>query len=278
MSITFQSALEYGPEPTAALLTEGFSGYFVPIQMTGAGLLTMIRQDSVDLQSSRVILQDDRPVGVALVARRGWTSRIAAMSIIPEARGHGAGAVCVRQLLQEAKARQDKAMTLEVIEQNTPAVRLYEKCGFQIQRRLVGYVGQIAAQECVMDLEEIDVRDAARALTAYGPDDLPWQVSGETLAQFGPPLIAYRSANSWLALSNPAAPTINVRGIVTLPDARRKGSATALLRAAIALHPGKIWRVAPHLPEEFGGLFEGIGLIRDTLAQWQMRVIRNGTL
>src|SRR5437764_882675 len=157
MNITFQSALEYGIEQTAALLTKGFAGYFVPIQLTGAGLLTMVRQDSVDLQAGLAIRQDDQPVGVALVAGRGWTSRIAAMSIIPEARGGGTGEVCVRQLLKEASMRQ--------------------------------------------------------------------------------------------------------------------GSATALLRAAIALHPDKIWRVAPHLPEEFGGLFERIGLMRDTLSQWQMTAI-----
>jgi ribosomal protein S18 acetylase RimI-like enzyme len=95
----------------------------------------------VDLELSRVILHAARPVGVALLARRGWTSRLAAMSILPDARGRGIGAVCVRQLLDEAKTRGDQSMTLEVIEQNEPAVRLYEKCGFAKMRRLLGFSG-----------------------------------------------------------------------------------------------------------------------------------------
>lgn len=55
MDITTQSALDFGLEPTAALLTEGFTGYFVPIQIPLAGLLDMVRQDNVDVALSRVI-------------------------------------------------------------------------------------------------------------------------------------------------------------------------------------------------------------------------------
>jgi GNAT superfamily N-acetyltransferase len=270
MNITFQTALEHGLEPTAALLTQGFSGYFVPIQIPLAGLLTMVRHDSVDLQLSRVLIKDEQPVGVALIARRGWTSRLAAMSIIPEARGKGIGAVCVRQLLDEARARGDKAMTLEVIEQNTPGVALYKKCGFQIQRRLMGFTGQPQVEKPDLVLKTVDVREVARNLIAHGPDDLPWQDSGETLAQLGPPSIAYASDASYVALSNPEAATIAIRAIVTLPHMRRRGAATELVRAVIAHHPGKTWRVAAHFPEELAGLFEKVGLARDQLSQWQM--------
>lgn len=272
MNLTFQSVLEHGLESTARVLTEGFSGYFVPIQISVAGLLTMVRQDSVDLQLSRVILQGDAAVGVALIARRGWTSRLAAMSVVPEARGKGIGGTCVPQLFREANARGDKAMTLEVITQNTPAVRLYEKFGFQKIRRLIGFSGQPHAEKTNIELESVDVRDVARLLIAHGGDDLPWQLAGETLAPGGPPNIAYRAQGSYIALSNPDAPTINILAIVTLPAARRKGNATELLRAVIAHHPNKTWRVMPTFPEEFGGLFENFGLARAPISQWQMSV------
>lgn len=270
MNVTYQSVFDFGLEPTAALLTQGFSGYFVPIQIPVTGLLGMVRQDSVDVTASRVILHDARPVGVALIARRGWTSRLAAMSIIPDARGQGIGAVAVADLLAEARERGDHAMTLEVIEQNTPAVRLYEKSGFQKIRRLLGFIGQPNVQAADDSLHQVDVREVAGALTAYGPDDLPWQLSGETLAQAGPPGIAFRSNTAWIALANPDAATVIIRAIVTLPEARRRGAATALVCRVMAQYPGKTWRVTPTFPEEFAGLYEKIGLERDTLAQWQM--------
>lgn len=272
MTFAVQSVLGHGLQPTADLLNHGFSDYFVPIHISDAGLLAMVRRDSVDLTLSRVMLNDGQLVGVALIARRGWTSRLAAMAIIPEARGRGIARACMAQLLDEAQARGDKAMTLEVIEGNTPAVRLYERCGFQINRRLVGHTGQPqpGVEQSDLRLESVDVREVARMLVAYGPDDLPWQLSGETLAQAGPPSVAYRSESSFIALSDPGAPTITIQAIVTLPKARRQGNATTLLRAAIARHPGKAWRTSAIWPEALDGLFEKVGLRRDVLTQWQM--------
>lgn len=273
MNLTHKNVLEYGLEPTAKVLTRGFSGYFVPIQISPAGIASMVQQDSVDPGLSRVIFHDDQPVGVALIARRGWTSRLAAMSIVPDARGRGIGSVCVAQLLAQARARGDKAMVLEVIEQNDPAVALYKKCGFEINRRLVGFVGALNVESSDLATTPADVREAARALIAHGPADLPWQESGETLAQMGPPNIAYASDSTFLVLSNPDAPTVLFRSIVTLPHARRRGAATALLRAAVAKYPGKTWRVAAHCPEEIADLFLKLGLEKDTISQWQMTAI-----
>lgn len=270
MTITFQSVLEYGLERANTLCNQGFADYFVPVQIPVAGLLAMARQDSVDLTLSHVVFNDGQPVGVAFIARRGWTSRLAAMAIIPEGRAKGVGEACVRQLLTEAKMHGDKTMTLEVIEQNTPAVRLYEKCGFNIVRRLVGYTGQPKVETSRLELEEVDIREAARALMAYGPPDLPWQLSGETLAQAGPPGVAYRGEAAYIALSNPAASTVGIRALITMPHARQQGLASKLLRAVIARHPNKAWRISAIWPEELGGLFEKIGLERDKLTQWQM--------
>ncbi len=270
MPLAFKSALEYGLDPAAQLLNRGFADYHVPVMITAGVLMAMVRQDSVDLGLSRVVFSGDQPVGAALIARRGWASRLAAMALIPEARGRGVGRALVRHLLGEAAARGERAMTLEVIEQNTPAVRLYEACGFRRLRRLVGYAGRPDVGAAPMELEPVDVREAARALIAYSAADLPWQLSGETLAQAGPPSVAYGHDSTCVVLSDPAAPNVVVRAVVTAPHARRQGRATAILRAAIARHPDKQWQVSAIWPEELGGLFEKIGLRRQALTQWQM--------
>ena len=54
---------------------------------------------------------------------------------------------------------------LEVIEQNLAAVRLYERIGFQVQRRLVGYTGNELTGVADDRLQAADVRHIARLLT-----------------------------------------------------------------------------------------------------------------
>lgn len=272
MAFTFPSILECGLEPAAQVLTRGFSDYFVPIASSPAVLLGMARADSVDLTVSRVAVLDGQPVGAALIARRGWTSRLAGMAIVPEARRSGVGRALMAQLLTEARSRGERTMVLEVIEQNAPAVRLYETCGFQKVRRLTGHAGRpaAAADAAVSALEEIDPRALATLVAQHGLPDLPWQISAETIAQATPPALAFRLGPSALLLSSPAAETIGVRAIVTERAQRGRGHSLALLRAVIAKFPGKEWRASAIFPEEMGGAFTAAELVRTPLSQWQM--------
>ena len=77
---------EFGLGETVELLNRGFADYFVPIQLNLAAFLHMVRGDGIDLFASRAVLRDGEAVGVALIARRGWTSRLAGMALVPEAR------------------------------------------------------------------------------------------------------------------------------------------------------------------------------------------------
>jgi len=269
-SLEVMPAEGYTLMEVADLMNRGFADYMVRIALSRTTLLHMVRQDSVDLSSSRVVRRDGEPVGAGLIARRGWSSRLAGMAIVPEARGDGVGSWLMERLIAEAKARGERAMVLEVIEQNTAAVRLYEKCGFRVQRRLLGYVGSALEGTIVGELEEVDVRELGRMVTAHGLPDLPWQISGETLAQMGPPTRAYRLGAAYVAVADPDRAQMAIRAVLVKPEARRQGEATRLLQALIARYPGRIWRVAPLCPEEIGGLFDGAGFERESLAQLQM--------
>jgi ribosomal protein S18 acetylase RimI-like enzyme len=272
MTLEFPSVADFGLASAAEVLTRSFADYPVPIPSSPAILLGMVRQDSVDLAMSRVCVADGAAVGAALIARRGWTSRLAGMAILPEARRRGLGRKIMAQLLAEANARGERAMVLEVIEQNAPAVRLYEGCGFAKVRRLIGAAGPAPAEPGEeVALEEIDARTVARAVNAHGLPELPWQLSAETLAQLGPPFLAYRGGPSWAVITNPAVSPVGLRAVVTEPSARGQGRAAALVRAVMARHPAKEWRASTIFPEEMAPLFAELGLPRTPLTQWQMR-------
>jgi N-acetylglutamate synthase-like GNAT family acetyltransferase len=104
----------------------------------------------------------------------------------------------------------------------------------------------------------------------YGLPDLPWQISGESLAQAGPPGKAYQMGSAYAAISDPERSHVAIRTIVVESEARQQGQATQLLRAVMAQYPGKTWIVPALCPAEIGGVFEKVGFEREDLSQLQM--------
>lgn len=274
MSISFRPALAYNYTELADCMNRGFTGYFVPMQFGPELLARMVRLDGGDLDLSQVMVLDDQPIGIALVARRGWTSRLAAMGIAPEGRGQGIGRQAMEYLISEARKRNDRAFVLEVIEQNTSAVRLYQRVGFQTVRRLVGMTAQEPKASAPAILpEEVDIRTVAQMVTRYGLSDLPWQFSGETLAQFAPPARGYRLGQAYALISDPTQPRIDIRSVVVESEARRKGQASQLLAGLFQLFPGKTWGISAIMPEELAfPALEKAGFVRNELTQLQMHL------
>jgi ribosomal protein S18 acetylase RimI-like enzyme len=207
-----------------------------------------------------------------LIARRGWVSRLAAMGIVQEARGKGAGSWFMSELIGEACRRNDREMVLEVIEQNEPAVKLYQKSGFQIVRRLIGLIRKEAVENGKSALHEIDLRKMGSLVSRHGLQDLPWQLSGESIAQMNPPACAYCKGQAYLAISNPRAEHVVIWSLLVEQETRGKGLGTDMLKNVIAHHAGKTWHVPAILPEEFGRVFEKAGFKREDLSQWQMKL------
>src|SRR3954470_20150317 len=85
MSLEFLSLAHYGFDRAAEVMARGFEDYLVKINSSSALLLHLARSDSVDLAASRIVLLNREPLGAALVARRGWTCRLAGMALVREA-------------------------------------------------------------------------------------------------------------------------------------------------------------------------------------------------
>jgi ribosomal protein S18 acetylase RimI-like enzyme len=196
------------------------------------------------------------------------------MGIAEETRGRGAGSWFMEVLIHEARQRGEREMVLEVIEQNVAAVRLYQRSGFQAVRRLIGFTckSRNALEDVKSDLQEIDLREMGQLISQYGWSDLPWQLSGESIAQMNPPARAYRKEQACIVVSNPALEHVVIWTLLVEPEARGKGLGTQLLKHVIAKYTGKTWHVPAVFPEEFARVFERAGFEQDKLSQWQMRL------
>ena len=270
MNLELRAASGFRTSEIVELLNRGFADYFVPIELNVDLLLGMVWRDGLDMTSSRVVIRDGEPVGVALIARRGWSSRLAAMAIVPEAQRCGVGTWVTGQVIDEARGRGERNLVLEVIEQNEPAVHIYSKWGFTTQRRLVSFSRNGVDKDTELDLHEVDIREVARMVTAHGLPDLPWQISGETLAHTSLPSKGFELDGAYVVISDPSQPQIALRSVLVVPDARQQGRAKRLLRAVMTRYSDKAWLVPALCPEELSPLFEGLGFEYGELSQLQM--------
>lgn len=258
-------ASELSPRALSTLFARSFEAYFVNVPDAPVLFDARVRTEHISLADSRVARVDGEPVGLVLMARRGRVSRVAGMGIIPSHRKRKLGASMLLPLLEEARTRGDSRMVLEVIEQNAPAVKLYERLGFQRVRRLVGFVGTPAPEPAA--LEEVEPLACARLLA----DDLPWQMAPATVAGLALPARAFRLGPAVAVIADVSAPTLVLRAIAVEPSERRKGHGRRLLRALAAAWPGKSLSASAIVPEGLcDGFFLGAGLSYPALTQFEM--------
>ncbi|MBL8134133.1 MAG: GNAT family N-acetyltransferase [Anaerolineae bacterium] len=270
MTLTVTSAVEHSLEVLCGVINRSFVGYVGgEVNFTPRLLAGFLTQNGIGLVRSLVVLRDDEPAGIALLARRGASIRVGLMGVTQAAQNQGVGRWLLGEIEREARDNGDRMMTLEVIEQNPRAVHLYESYGYRRMRRLLGWTGSSLTGEPGA-LVRVDVPEAARRITAWGSPDLPWQCSGEAVIVSGPPSAAYRLGSAYAVISSLSAETITISGLAVPPESQRQGVATRLVGALVAAHPGKAWRVPAICPEEYGPVFERNGMTRSAVNQFQM--------
>jgi ribosomal protein S18 acetylase RimI-like enzyme len=239
-------------------LTKSFEGYVMPVNVTAQGYERRFRPEHVDPFASYVHFQESGPVAVILVARRGWSSRIAAMAVAPGVRGRGLGKLIMQDAIVKAVERGDRSVLLEVFEHNTPAVNLYEGLGFRPVRRLVGYQRDPgrAAPEVTDTLHELDPLDFARVVAREGEPGLPWMLAAETLSgAVAPARALHLDHRAYALIGDPVANVIPLVALVVPHAHRRTGWGTRLMQALFADYPDKTWSIPQLVPEEFAPTF-----------------------
>ncbi|KAM3559646.1 hypothetical protein MY1884_003355 [Beauveria asiatica] len=217
-------------------------------------------------------------------------ARLAAMGVVPAWAGKGVGSRLLAAVLDAARADGTNTIWLEVITDNTPAIKLYSRYGFQPVRALAGWTREAepAAAAVVVEkpdelslhgrpaLEEQTPEEVLRLLRQHGAAaaaaavDLPWQLWHQfALATRPQACRGFRLGSAHCAISDPERDqrsskdddnnnnnndnTVSLLGVVVVPEeARGRGDATALLRAVMARYPGKKWKAPATIPLEYG--------------------------
>lgn len=136
--LSYRTADECDPAVFASTLLRSYEGTLDCPEVAGARTVAETleghrAQGRYDPKRWWLAREGDRPVGVLLLAEmpewEAWD--LSYVGLIPEVRGQGYGVELVRRALRAAWENSAGQMTVSVDERNVPAVRLYEKMGFQ---------------------------------------------------------------------------------------------------------------------------------------------------
>lgn len=132
---------DLGFDRIQAALQAAFADYAVDMgYMTVPYLEQRSRKNGVDLSLSPGVFVDGQLVGLTLVGTGPWQGGLGAFDagtgLVKAWRGQGLASAMFDFALPALRARGIDTFVLEVLQENAPAIRAYEKAGFAITREL----------------------------------------------------------------------------------------------------------------------------------------------
>lgn len=271
MTVTAHPLHERTLGVAAAAMERGFEGYVIPMRCTAEMLARRMRSEHIDPTESLIYELDGSPAGILLIARRGRTTRVAALGLAPELRRQGLGRRAINAAVDLARGRGDERILLEVIASNHPAVELYKEVGFAVVRRLVGYQHAPMALEGEAELSEVDPASAAAMISMFAERDLSWQLAPASFAGAVAPLRGFAIADRVAALVDDSAQDVRLVGIAVHPALRRRTVGTSFLATLCSLFPGRSWSIPAIVPEGLAaGFLMHTGWELSPLSQFEM--------
>lgn len=134
-----------------------FSNYFIPFHLSYEQLNAKMQADKTDLSLSVGVFENTNLIAFIL---HGFDTidnkRIVYNSgtgVIPKKRGQGLTQRMYQYILKRLKDKKVDKVVLEVITENTQAIKSYKASGFNITRKLACYKGEIKAQTANREIE-----------------------------------------------------------------------------------------------------------------------------
>ena len=173
-----EPASGYSPAQLAELFTAAYEGYYMPVAIDEAAFSFMSGTWDYDLAGSLVATDAGADVGLCMLAVRGEDAWIGGVGIIAGRRGEGIGEQLMRAAEENARARGVKRLWLEVLVQNEPAIRLYEKLGYRRVREL-----ELWSLDEKLVFQKHKIRSAPVAgAVGRSTARLPWQRANATVS------------------------------------------------------------------------------------------------
>jgi len=192
MELTYKKLTALNFEDALELFNKGFEGYKIPMNLTMEQFMNRFGSEGLSAELSIVAFDGEVPVGFVLqgikeeadmkIAWNGGTG------IVPEYRGKQVGFHLIKESEKILLENNVDVATLEALSENSPAIRLYEKCGYQIVDNLVFLSVKGSLMKNLPSLGEFQL-ERFPAFQAIGSDlfpaIVPWQTSPSIVPKVG---------------------------------------------------------------------------------------------
>lgn len=216
-----------------------FEDYIIPIKSSRQFFTDFLKSVGGELRNVLVSLEDDRIVGYVNPVVDGDEAWIGGIGVLPSHRGKGIGTRLMAAAEQECRDKGVREISLEVIEGNDRAKRLYDRLGYVGTRKYLTAEGKPAKFEGFGEMPEPATQADIVRLHARSYGDTCWQkrkVHAVLMSARGAE--AYKVDGGFvLVKSVDTSGFIPFLGVV--PEKRRKGVATALTKFALT----RLWNL-----------------------------------
>jgi GNAT superfamily N-acetyltransferase len=189
MELTYKKLSTIKFEEAHALFNRGFEGYLIPMNLTLDQFIGRFGNDGLSPNLSLVAFVRNEPIGFVLQGIREEAGQIISWNggtgIVPEYRGKQIGEKLVREAEKLLRQNNVTTATLEALTENSPAIRLYEKCGYRVADRLLFLSGKGRLVEKLPELGNYII-EKFPAFQAIGSEIFPVLVPWQTVASIVP--------------------------------------------------------------------------------------------
>lgn len=171
--------------------SEAFSDYALPFDLDLTKFRNHINLNAIDLNRSVGCFHREDLIGFSLNGFGRWKGKEtvydAGTGVIPPYRRRGASEAMFSFMVPLFKEAGAEQILLEVITHNTPAVSLYKKLGFAIERELMFMEAPATLNEDTQPNNDIEIRPMTAGqivpLSALWHADPSWQNSNDAIAR-----------------------------------------------------------------------------------------------
>jgi ribosomal protein S18 acetylase RimI-like enzyme len=195
----FRPAAAFALADLTALLNRCYAGYPTPVYFDVPGYERMVRWCDLDLESSRICIEDGVPLGLAMLGLRGDDGWVGGMGVVEERRRGGHGRAIMIVLIEEARRVGVRNLDLEVLTNNAGARALYDSLGFRPIREVVVWVREpgptASAESPNVEMRSVEPAEILAAIEREMPRP-PWQRDVPTLRHVESELTAWVGVDS----------------------------------------------------------------------------------
>lgn len=135
---TARPTSEYSFKQLADIYNQTRLDYIVPMPMNARKMEEYVTNFAVNLDASVVVYdREGELAGLGMLGIRDGRAWITRMGVVPDRRGNNLGMFMMTTILDAARQHNCRLVQLEVIRGNTPAYRMFHKCGFRDARDLL---------------------------------------------------------------------------------------------------------------------------------------------